>query len=317
MNVLIVKTSSMGDVLHALPAITDAKKAFPKIKFDWLVEEGFAEIPAWHPAVNKVIPVAMRRWRKNWFKSLMSDEFKEFRQNLRVEKYDAVVDMQGLVKSAVLTKMARGKKIGLDKNSLWESLARVAYQEKVSVNPNQHAIVRMRQLLSRALSYTFSKPVDYGLQAFKASLQEKKSKPYVLFIHGTSRDDKCWAEEKWCELAEKVIEKGYDIKIPWGSEKEHQRAKNIAAVSDNIEVLPKLNLAKVAYYIANAHSAVAVDTGLGHLAAAFATPCVSLYGPTDPADIGALGDQQIHLRTETHSLADFDVNEVLGALFKV
>ena len=163
-RVLIIKTSSLGDVIHTLPALTDAVHALGEIQFDWVVEENFSAIPAWHPAVRKVIPVAIRRWRKNIFRRLFSAEWKKFRQQLKQEHYDYVIDAQGLLKSAWITLLAHGDSYGLDKHSAREGMASRFYQYPQTVARQQHAVERVRQLMSHSLDYQLDKlPLDYGI----------------------------------------------------------------------------------------------------------------------------------------------------------
>jgi heptosyltransferase I len=297
MRVLIVKTSSMGDVLHTLPALTEAGKALGNVKFDWVVEESFAEIPSWHPLVDRVIPVAWRRWRKHFFKSIFSQEFKSFVRQLRQREYDVVIDAQGLIKSAVFTRLARGKRVGLDKQSLWEPLARFAYKQHCAVNPDQHAVMRIRQLFSQALGYSLTDNIDYGLDKARLAGNQAAEKPYVLFIHGTTWKTKLWPEVYWQALANKVVVAGYAIQLPWGNAAEKQRAERIAQHCQSATVLAKMNLSEIAKVIVGAKAVVAVDTGLGHLSAAFAVPTISLYGPTNPGAIGTIGPGQIHLNS--------------------
>lgn len=296
MRVLIVKTTSMGDVIHTLPALTDAAAAIPGIQFDWVVEEGFAEIPRWHPSVDKVIPVAVRRWRKSVVNTIRSGEWRRFRKDLKSRQYDAVIDAQGLLKSALITRMAQGPKFGLDQESAREPVASRFYDHPQKVEWGQHAVERVRQLFAQSLGYTLPKTSGQFLldkTRFADDLIEKT--PYVVFIHGTTWPTKHWPENYWCQLARKVNDAGFHVVIPWGSEKEKERAHCIAKCSEHIEVLPRLSLAGVAGVIANAKAAVAVDTGLGHLTAALETPAVSLYGPTSPELVGAYGASQLHL----------------------
>ena len=295
MHVLIVKTSSMGDVIHTLPALTDAKNAIPGITFDWLVEENFSEIPQWHPAVKKVIPIAWRRWRKNPFSSASRKEFKQFYQNLRAEKYDLIIDAQGLLKSALFSLLAKGPLCGLDRHSAREPLASLFYKMKYPVARNQHAVTRVRSLFSQALSYDLpSTMADYGIDREKL-VTETSIEPYLVFLHGTTWATKHWPEENWIELAKLANAAGLVVKLTWGNQAEHDRAQRIAASSDRVEVLPRLDLMAVAKVLAGAKAIAAVDTGLGHLAAALDVPTVSLYGPTNPVLTGALGRSQVHL----------------------
>jgi len=164
MRVLLIKTSSLGDVLHTLPALTDAAEAIPGIRFDWVVEEAFAEIPEWHPAVGRMIQVAIRRWRKAPLKAILSGEWTTFRRQLRAREYDLVLDAQGLIKSALLSRMAKGRVVGLDKNSAREPLASRFYQQGFPVERGEHAIVRLRKLFAKALDYELpTSALDYGI----------------------------------------------------------------------------------------------------------------------------------------------------------
>ena len=298
MRVLLVKTSSLGDVIHALPALTDAARAIPGITFDWVVEEGFAEIPTWHPAVGKVIPVAIRRWRKNIWQTLKSGEWSRFKQSLRAEKYDLVIDAQGLVKSAWLTRYVKAPVAGLDKDSAREPLASRFYQRRLAVARGQHAVERLRQLFAVALGYDLPKGLgDYGLDV-KKLVELPRKKPFVLFLHGTTWDTKHWPEVYWRDLAQRMGHLGVEVRLPWGNPAEKARAERIANGLNNAVVLPKLNLAGVAKVLASASACVAVDTGLGHLAAALDVPTISLFGPTNPGLTGAYGKGQIHLASD-------------------
>jgi len=292
-RVLIIKTSSLGDVIHTLPALTDAAHALPGIRFDWVVEEGFAEIPSWHPAVDQVIPVAIRRWRKNLWQTLKSGEWKAFKQRLRARKYDLVIDAQGLVKSAWLTRYVKAPVAGLDRYSAREGWASRFYDRRLSVATGQHAVERVRQLFAMALAYDLPEGIgNYGLDLER--LQLPPAAPYVVFLHGTTWATKHWPEVYWRELAERMGRRKLEVRLPWGNPAEKARAERIAQGLNNCQVLPKLNLAGVARVLAAAKACVAVDTGLGHLAAALDVPTISLFGPTNPGLTGAYGRTQIH-----------------------
>lgn len=295
MRVLLVKTSSMGDLIHTLPALTDAGNALPNVVFDWVAEESFAEIPHWHPRVDKVIPIALRRWRKAIFSSETRAGWKRMREQLKEHDYDIILDAQGLVKSAFLTYFATGKRLGLDWHSARESLASLAYQQKCTVNFYQHAIVRMRSLFSQALGYAMpeTEPV-FGLNR-QALQQSGTSENYVVFLHGTTWSTKLWPETYWTQLAHLAAQAGYRIKISGGNDEEVARAMRIAAQCSAVDVMPRLQISTMAKLLANAKAAVAVDTGFGHLAAALDVPTVSLYGATNPEYTSALGKTSIHL----------------------
>lgn len=319
MHVLIVKTSSMGDVLHTLPALTDAMHAIPDIKFDWVVEEGFAQIPSWHPAVDRVIPVAIRRWRKNWFGVNTRQERCDFKREVQRRTYDAVIDAQGLIKSAALiTRIAKGPRHGQDCQSAREPFASWFFNHRYSINKKMHAVERTRELFAQSLGYT--KPEsrgDYAIsQRFLNHLPADHGQ-YFVFLHATTRDDKHWPEEHWRELITLVEPTGMKIKLPWGAEHEHQRAQRLAEGFNHVEVLPRLSLEQVAEVLAGAKAVVSVDTGLSHLAAALDRPNITLYGPTDPGLIGGYGENQVACCSQDKSLTSLSANTVFSSLAKI
>lgn len=300
LNVLIVKTSSLGDVIRALPAITDATRAIPDISFDWLVEEAFEEIPKWHLAIKNVIPVAWRRWRKNIIKAFYSGELPAFLKILRQKKYDLIIDAQGLIKSGVMAKIARGATYGYDKNSAREKQAALFYKNTFTISLDQHSITRMRLLFAAALKYEMPTTApDYGInnQIFPKLHYNKK---YIVLCHGTTSQERCWHEQKWIELTEFATTNGFIVYLPWGNRIELERAKRIAQNNNQAKVLPKLNLSAIAILLQSAKCVVAVDTGLGHIAAAFRVPIVSLYGPTIPRLAGTAGVNQSHITHMTN-----------------
>ena len=294
MNILIVKTSSLGDVVHTLPALTDAKKAIPTSNFTWVLEESFAEVPHWHPAVQNVIPIAWRRWRKNLIQAFYSGELPKFLQTLRQKKYDAIIDAQGLIKSAIITKIARGISYGYAKNSSREKFATFFYNTKFTIAKNQHAITRIRQLFFAALYYYLpTTPPNYNInrQTLPCTNEEK----YLIFLHGSSRSEKCWQVQKWRELTKLATAHGFIVYLPWGNSAELECSKTIAQTNNMAKVLPKLNLSAIATLLQSAKGAIAVDTGLGHVAAALGTPTISLYTATNPQLIGTIGINTTHL----------------------
>ncbi len=294
-RILVVKTSSLGDVVHTLPAVTDAARMLPGLRIDWAVEEGFAEIPRWHPAVDRVIPVAIRRWRKSPWRSLRSPEWRQCRAELAREHYDCVLDAQGLLKSAWLARYARGPRAGFDRQSVREPLAALAYHQRVSVFHGQHAVERVRQLFARSLGYRVPDgPGDYGLDPARFLSSDVRPQR-VVFLHGTTRPAKHWPELYWQALCRRVAGAGFVVSLPWGNDAERARAERIASVAPGAEVLPRLNLHGIASVLLQSRAVVAVDTGLGHLSAALGVPALSLYGPTSPALVGTYGSHQLHL----------------------
>jgi len=321
MRCLIIKTSSLGDIIHTLPALTDAVNAIENIQFDWVVEENFQEIPSWHPAVKQIIPVALRRWKKNFFKSFFGNEWKEFKQQLRLQHYDVIIDAQGLLKSALLTRLVKGKSYGLDKTSAREPIASHFYRYPLSINKNQHAVERVRLLFAKALGYKVPIELDYGikntfLEFSQSTEKQTPKKAQILFFHGTTWETKHWPEVYWLQLAELLTEEGYEVLLPWGNKEEKLRAEKIKNELDNTAdssqhkgsaiVLPKMTLNEMVGQLAQVAGVIAVDTGLAHLAAALDIPLVSLFGPTNPGltrPYGSNKGRQLQLQVDYACIA--------------
>lgn len=297
MKVLIIKTSSLGDVIHTLPALTDAAKAIEGVSFDWVVEDTFQDIPRLHSSVDRVVPVSIRRWRKNpWAaRAAIRASIKTIQQ----QHYDLVIDAQGLIKSALLTRFANGKRCGLSKTSCREPLAAMAYQQTVDVAKGQHAIVRVRQLFAQLLGYDLIEgELSYGLDKTSFNAPIGLDKPYLVFLHGTTWESKHWPEAYWKELVLLAMGGGFNVYIPWGNEQEKQRAEMLCQAVSSAHVLPRSSIQDLTAVLMHAHGVVGVDSGLAHLTAACGTPSVSLYGATSAKLTGTMGQNNLALQTE-------------------
>lgn len=279
-TILFVKTSSLGDVVHNCPAVSDVARALPGARIDWMVEEPFAALAAMHGAVRRVIPVAVRRWRAALWRPAVWSEIGAWRRALRAERYDAVIDTQSLVKSALLAACARGERHGMDRASAREPFAARFYRVRHAVPRALHAVERNRLLAAAALGLEVQGSIDYGLRAPAA---EKSSQ--VVLLTMTSRDDKLWPEARWIELARAL---GAPAVLPWGTEAERARAQRIAAAV-GATVAERMSLEELARLFAGARAVVGLDTGLTHLAAALGTPTVGIYCGSDPALTGLYG----------------------------
>lgn len=295
MKVLVVRLSSMGDVVQTLPAVEDAVRALPDVSFDWAVEESFADIPKWHPRVENVLPLGIRRWNLSRVDAVRKGEPGRALRLLRSRRYDAVIDLQGTLKSAAIARLARGPRVGYDARSSNEWGAHAAYRRRIKVEKGIHSSLRMRKLLAAALGYEFdAENADHGIDRSRLEPDGVEiGGPFLVFITSTSWPSKNWPEDRWKRLTEIARAAGFQVAIPWGSDAEREQAERIAA--GNAFVLPRLTIGQKASVIARAAAAVGLDTGLTHIAAALDVPQVSLYGPTDPKLVGALGPRQVRL----------------------
>lgn len=288
MRILLVKTSSLGDVVHNLPVATDLARHFPDATIDWVVEEGFAELPRLHPAIHRVIPVAIRRWRKKLYSPETWREVAAFRKALRAEKYDVVIDSQGLLKSALIALQASGERVGLDCHSAREPIATRFYKRRIFVSRDQHAVERNRQLAATTFGYRLDGSIDYGINAAPLAAAWLPTSGYVVLLTATSRADKEWPEEDWRALGTALIAAGLRCVLPGGSETERIRAARLVTSLGRAVAAPAMNLTEMAGLLSGATLVVGVDTGLVHLAAALGRPTLALYCASDPTLTGVL-----------------------------
>jgi len=289
MRILLVKTSSLGDVIHNLPVVTDIRRHLPQARMDWCVEDSFAAVPRLHPAVGRIIPVAVRRWRKNLMKAATWREIGEFRERVGELDYDLVLDTQGLIKSALLASGANGPLAGYTGDSAKERLASRFYDRRFQVARDLHAVQRNRMLAAAALGYPLDNELDYGIEAPAVALDWLPAQPYVVLLSATSRDDKLWPEAHWVALGCALGELGLKSVLPAGNPTERARAARLAAAIPGSLAAPSMRIDALATLLGGARAVVGVDTGLTHLAVALKTPTVALYTATEPGLTGVLG----------------------------
>ena len=292
MHILLVKTSSLGDVVHNLAVVSDLRRHFPGVCIDWCVEESFVDIPRLHPGVNDVIPVAIRRWRKAISRASTWREICQAKKRLGQTTYDAVLDTQGLIKSGLITFFTQGPCYGYASEVARESLASYFYDKTFVIPPNVHAVERNRWLSAAAFDYPLGLPLDYGITAPGLDFPWLLGMGYVVLLTASSRDDKLWPEDHWVETAKFLLDRGLTPVLPSGNAVERQRAGRIAAKAAGALVAPPLCLRELASLIVHATFVVGVDTGLIHLAAALGVPSMALYVSTNPALTGVLGTRR-------------------------
>jgi heptosyltransferase I len=288
MRVLIVKTSSMGDVVHALPVVHDIRRAFPQVHIEWLVEAAFAAIPRLHPGVNHVLPLNWRRWRRKLLDSDTWRAMRALRAQLRAQPYDCVLDLQGLFKSAIWGRQAAGPLVGYDSNSGRDPIAPWLYVRKAAVSLQLHAVDRCRQLAAVHLGYaTPTDPPVFGITPTPGAW--KLRGPSAALIPCASRAEKIWPEARWIAVGKRIKAMGLWPLVIWGTEEEQVRAERIAAGCEG-DVPPFLNVADMASLLSQTKRVIGLDTGFTHLAAALGRPTIGIYCDHEPGLAGIVGN---------------------------
>jgi len=280
MRILIVKLSSLGDVVHSMPVVHDLLQAKPHARIDWVVEPGFAPLVRRVEGIAGVIECALRQWSKSWWSGQTRAQWRAFRDRLEHEHYDAVLDLQGLTKSALITRLATlapaGKRYGLanrTEGASHEPPARWLVDHPIRIEPRTHALDRARVLAARALHYTPHGAPTFGLRRGAAPRTRT-----LVFVHGTSRDDKLWPEEHWIELGRYLIAQGWRIALPHAGAAELERAERLqSALGDAAEVWPPMTLDALVDRMSATEGVIGVDSGLSHIAVALDLPHVQIY----------------------------------------
>ncbi len=310
MKLLIVRTSSLGDLVHMLPAISDIAAHLPDVTIDWVVEENFTQIPDWHPAVHEVIPIAHRRWRKAWFSRQSRAERAAIVDRIRSGGYDLVLDMQALLKSIWLVRASGGIKHGLDWRSAREPLCTLFYDVRHRVGFWQPAVIRQRTLAAAALGYAWDGEPEFGLGYFRDA-EAPIDHPYAVIMPSASRDDKLWPADSWAQVFDQIQSTGLSLVLLAGNDAEAHRAEQLIAGRSQAWVQPKSSLTDLAVLLAHARLMVGLDSGLTHLSAALGTDTIGIYKASTPVRtplVGAgytmsLGDRDQSPDCETVMLA--------------
>ena len=288
-RILLIKSSSLGDVIHCLPAVSDLARNVPELELDWVIEESLAGIATLHPAVTRTVPVKLRHWRRRLFATETWREFGAFRSRIAEAPYDRIIDAQGLIRSALLARLAAGVHCGYDRRSVREPPASLFYDRRYPAGVTLHAVERMRRLAAQAMGYEVPAELDYGVRVSGARPDWLGQRPYLVGLHATARPDKAWAEPNWHELARRAEAKGLAVVLPWGGARERERSARIAEASRTGVVPPRLEFGELAALFAGAAAVVGVDTGLTHLASAVGAPVVAIYAATWSEFNGVIG----------------------------
>jgi len=295
-RVLIVKTSSMGDVVHALPAVSDLARHRPGTQIDWVVEEPFAEIPRLHRNVARVVPIAVRRWRGQLYLPSTWGQMRATRRALREVPYDQILDLQGLVKSAFVARWARGAVAGPCGRSARERAASWFYDRRISVDPSLHAIDRNRLLAAQTFGYEVEAAIDFGVRLPKLATAALRpwigEQRFALLLTNASRHTKLWPDDNWRAIERWLAEQGLASVLVWGSQRERTATLRRAVPMYSARVAPPAGLETLAAICARAALVIGLDTGLTHWAAAVGAPTVGIFCDYDPAQVGLKADER-------------------------
>lgn len=294
-RVLFVKLSSLGDVIHHMPAVTDLARHRPELRIAWAVEEAYSGLVRMHPGVHEVVAVGLRGLRRGLFDRTRWASLAGTRRTLATGNWDYVIDSQGLIKSALVARAARGVTFGLDRKSARERMAARFYDVKMRVDWDRHAVQRNRDLVAQVFGYRATQPARYGLAAPMAPPGWAPMQRYAVLLHAASRAEKRWPEGHWTALGLLLASAGYACVLPGGTEAERATAARLAATIPNAVAAPAAGLAEIASLIAHAELVAGVDTGLTHLAVAFDRPTAGIYCATRPEDTGLHGTSGVNV----------------------
>ncbi len=313
-RILLVKTSSLGDVIHNLPVASDLRHQFPNADIHWLVEEQYAPLVEMHDAVDSIIPIALRRWRKALWSAANWREFLDARRALGLVRYHAIIDTQGLLKSALFAKLAKGPIHGFGARTAREPMASRFYDARYEFAPETHKIERYRAVAARAFSYAVDNFIDYGISP-RVPRPQLLDGPYCVLLHSTARAAKLWPEDRWLALIDRLQAAGLGCILPWGTASELRRSDRLSVRGGRTLTTPKLSLAQLSALIAEAELVVGIDTGLTHLAAAFSRPVVGIFCDSNPVDACPMGPAPTAYRGDIGKPPT--IEEVLGAVREV
>ncbi len=312
-KILLVRTSSMGDVIHTFPAAVDFKKAFPDAKLHWLIEESFAPVCALCSAVDEMRITAFRRWRKTPFSSKTWEEVKALKEHLRLEHYDAVVDTQGILRSAWAASWAGVPVTGYSRDTVREKLATLFYQKTFQMPSTLGTVRRYRRMLATSIGYEIDEEhPKFGARVPQIDTVDLPCRFATLFVNASLKRPKLWKEERWEELICALADMGLHSVLFWGNDSEKERVQRIAKVSPLAIVMPRMSIPEIASVVARAQIGIGLDTGLMHLAAALAIPCVGVWVDTNLEKISLIGENDC--ATVGGVAADVTVEAILNAV---
>ncbi len=312
-EILFIKTSSMGDVLHHMPAVTEAKRHFPAARITWVVDEMYAPLAELHPAVDEIITIAQRRWRKQLFSARTWREFFAAVTKLRARRFDKIIDTQGLIRTGLMGKFAEGEHHGYDAQSIREPFAARFYNVNHKIDWDLHVIARNRALTARALGYETEGAPDYGFD--RSKIRPSQTGNYAIIFHATAKAKKEWPEDRWIEVGRELARRGLEVVLPWGNDAERARSERIASQVPGARVPARVPILDVAKLIAGAKIVCGVDTGFLHIAAALGVPVVAVFTITKSHTASPMGPGPVEMIGAANGLPE--TRDVIAAVDKI
>jgi heptosyltransferase-1 len=293
-SLLVVRPSSLGDVVYALALVDDVRRHRPDMVIDWVAEEAFAPLVRLDARIRRVVPIALRRWRRTPLLRATWREVGSFHRDLRSAEYTAVLDMQEQIKGAIVSRLARGVRHGFDRHSIREPLATLLDDVHHRVPRDIHFVDKCRALCGAALGYAVAGQPRWRF-TLPAAPGARPPGRYAIVFHATSRADKLWPEDCWRALLAHLAQAGMTVLLPWGSADEEARSQRLAAGAAAAIVPDRQHLPALAALAGSAEVVIGVDTGLTHLAAALSVPTVAVFTATEPrlAGVARTGDHAV------------------------
>lgn len=280
MRIAIVKLSAIGDIVHAMIVLQFIKIHYPHVIIDWFVDYELKDILENNPHINKIYPIKLKQAKTKKSFIIFMTEILKLR---RIKKYNLVIDMQNLIKSAIVAKIIPSLlTVGLDKDSSREKIASIFYNQRLAIPHSSNVIIRNISIINAALGMHISKEDIINKQAFLFYQTKKRfllanDKPNILLVLGASFEAKVYPVERYAEIVEKMHG---NFLVLWGSQSERLNAQKIKALSPQVNILEKLTLDELKSLISKVTLVIGGDTGPVHMAWALGVSSVMIFGPT-------------------------------------
>jgi heptosyltransferase-1 len=277
-KIAIVRLSALGDIINSAVVLQFIHAHYPNAKIDWITEEMFASVLKEHPLIDKLHTINLKKFKKEKKLNILIETIKQLRS---LGNYDKIIDMQGLIKSAIVTRVIGKESHGFDKNSTRESLASLFYKTSSTISYETNVVKRNTFVVGDALGFSIDDPMIVNKEKIfpiKKEFSLSHTKKNIIFVIGASWESKIYPKELIAKVCEQLKENAYII---WGSDEEKKNAEWIVANSTFAKLAPKLSLSDLISYISHMDLVIGNDTGPTHMAWAQNVPSITLFGPTN------------------------------------